>query len=118
MPDEVDHTIVGDAVASALDENRGARKRRFGWRKKPKKATPPPTHCETCGAQLHGHYCAICGQAAVAYHRSFRHVIIPVLASFLNCDSNFVRSIGLLLSRPGWLTNQLLERRRARSTHQ
>ena len=32
MPDEVDHAIVGDAVASALDENRGARKRRFRWR--------------------------------------------------------------------------------------
>src|SRR5437763_1875066 len=63
MPDEVDHAIVGDAVASALDENRGARKRRFGWRKKPKKETTPLTHCENCGAQLHGHYCAICGRS-------------------------------------------------------
>ena len=117
MPDEVDHAIVGDAVASALDENRGARKRRFGWRKKPKKETPPPTHCENCGAQLHGHYCAICGQAAVDYHRSFRHVIIDVLDSFLNWDSKFVRSIGLLLWRPGWLTNQFLEGRRVRFVH-
>src|SRR5205823_1638092 len=117
MPDEVDHAIVGDAVASALDENRGGRKRRFGWRKKPKKETPSPTHCENCGAQLHGHYCAICGQAAVDYHRSFRHVIIDVLDSFLNWDSKFVRSIGLLLWRPGWLTNQFLEGRRVRFVH-
>src|SRR5947207_7116999 len=117
MPDEVDHAIVGDAVASALDENRGGRKRRFGWRKKPKKETPSPTHCENGGAQLHGHYCAICGQAAVDYHRSFRHVDIAVLDSFLNWDSKCVRSIGLLLWRPGWLTNQFLEGRRVRFVH-
>src|SRR5436190_1706225 len=117
MPDEVDHAIAGDAVASALDENRGARKRRFGWRKKPKKETPPPTHCENCGAQLHGRYCAICGQAAVDYHRSFRHVIIDVLDSFLNWDSKFIRSIGLLLWKPGWLTNQFLEGKRVRFVH-
>jgi hypothetical protein len=117
MPDEVDHAIVGDAVASALDENRDGRKRRFGWRKKPKKESPPLTHCENCGAELHGHYCSKCGQAAVDYHRSFRHVIIDVLDSFLNWDSKFVRSIGLLLWRPGWLTNQFLEGRRVRFVH-
>ncbi|MEY2496848.1 MAG: hypothetical protein QOD12_404 [Verrucomicrobiota bacterium] len=117
MPDEVDQAIVGDAVASALDENRGGRKRRFGWRKKPKKESPPLTHCENCGAELHGHYCSKCGQAAVDYHRSFRHVIVDVLDSFLNWDSKFVRSIGLLLWRPGWLTNQFLEGRRVRFVH-
>src|ERR1700730_7134916 len=116
MSDEVDHAVVGDAVASALEENRGGRKRRF-WRKKPKKESPLLTHCENCGAELHGHYCSKCGQAAVDYHRSFRHVIIDVLDSFLNWDSKFVRSIGLLLWRPGWLTNQFLEGRRVRFVH-
>src|ERR1700730_15326850 len=116
MSDEVDHAVVGDAVASALEENRGGRKRRF-WRKKPKKESPLLTHCENCGAELHGHYCSKCGQAAVDYHRSFRHVIIDVLDSFLNWDSKFVRSIGLLLWRPGWLTNQVLEGRRVRFVH-
>src|ERR1700674_416339 len=117
MEDEVEQAIVGDAVASALDEKRGGRKRRFGWRKKPKKESPPLTHCENCGAELHGHYCSKCGQAAVDYHRSFRHVIVDVLDSFLNWDSKFVRSIGLLLWRPGWLTNQFLEGRRVRFVH-
>src|SRR3977135_4569977 len=117
MEDEVEQAIVGDAVASALDEKRGGRKRRFGWRKKPKKQSPPLTHCENCGAELHGHYCSNCGQAAVDYHRSFRHVIVDVLDSFLNWDSKFVRSIGLLLWKPGWLTNQFLEGRRVRFVH-
>src|SRR6202521_839265 len=117
MEDEVEQAIVGDAVASAPDEKRGGRKRRFGWRKKPKKESPPLTHCENCGAELHGHYCSKCGQAAIDYPRSFRHVIVDVLDSFLNWDSKFIRSIGLLLWRPGWLTNQFLEGRRVRFVH-
>ena len=75
------------------------------------------THCENCGTELRGHYCSNCGQAAVNYHRSFRHVIVDVLDSFLNWDSKFIRSIGLLLWRPGWLTNQFLEGRRVRFLH-
>ena len=115
MPDETSQAIVGDSVASALDDP-SRRKRRF-WRKKPKKELAPLTHCENCGTELRGHYCSNCGQAAVNYHRSFRHVIVDVLDSFLNWDSKFIRSIGLLLWRPGWLTNQFLEGRRVRFLH-
>lgn len=116
MSDETSQAIVGDSVASALDEKRGPRKRRF-WRRKPKQEPAPLTHCENCGTELRGHYCSNCGQAAVNYHRSFRHVIVDVLDSFLNWDSKFIRSIGLLLWRPGWLTNQFLEGRRVRFLH-
>lgn len=117
MPDEPSQAIVGDSVASALEEHHGRRKRRFGWRKKPKKETTPLTHCENCGQELRGRYCSNCGQAAVSYHRSFRHVVVDVLDSFLNWDSKFIRSIGLLLWRPGWLTNQFLEGKRVRFVH-
>ncbi len=115
MEDETSQAIVGDSVASALDEHR--RKRRFSWRKKPKKDEKPLTHCENCGQELRGHYCSNCGQAAVSYHRSFRHVVVDVLDSFLNWDSKFIRSIGLLFWKPGWLTNQFLEGRRVRFVH-
>jgi hypothetical protein len=115
MTDETSQAIVGDSVASALEEHRG-RKRRF-WRRKPKKDLAPLTHCENCGTELRGYYCSNCGQAAVNYHRSFRHVVVDVLDSFLNWDSKFIRSIGLLLWRPGWLTNQFLEGRRVRFVH-
>jgi hypothetical protein len=117
MPDETSQAIVGDSVASALEEHRGRRKRRFGWRKKPKKETTPLTHCENCGTELRGHYCSNCGQAAIDYGRSFRYVIVDVLDSFLNWDSKFIRTIGLLLWRPGWLTNQFVEGRRVRFLH-
>jgi hypothetical protein len=117
MENETSHAIVGDSVASALEDGRGPRKRRFGWRKKPKAEEQPLTHCENCGEELRGRYCSKCGQAAVNYHRSFRHVVIDVLDSFLNWDSKFIRSIGLLLWKPGWLTNQFLEGKRVRFVH-
>jgi hypothetical protein len=116
MTDETSQAIVGDSVASALEEHRGGRKKRF-WRRKSKKEPAPLTHCENCGTELRGHYCWNCGQVAVNYHRSFRHVIVDVLDSFLNWDSKFIRSFGLLLWRPGWLTNQFLEGRRVRFLH-
>ncbi|MEY2562505.1 MAG: hypothetical protein QOH88_698 [Verrucomicrobiota bacterium] len=117
MREEVSQAVVGDSVASALEENPGERKRRFGWRRKPKKEVIPLTHCENCETELRGHYCSNCGQAAVNYHRSFRHVIVDVLDSFLNWDSKFIRTIGLLLWRPGWLTNQFVDGRRVRFLH-
>ena len=58
-----------------------------------------------------------CGQVAVDYRRSFRHVIADVAESFLNWDSKFTKTIGLLLISPGWLTNQFVAGRRTRYLH-
>jgi len=116
MQNETDQAIVGDAVASAMEEGRPG-KRRFRWRKKPKKEEPQLTHCENCGEELRGHFCSKCGQAAVNYNRSFRHVIVDVLDSFLNWDSKFIQSLGLLLWQPGRLTNKFLEGHRVRVVH-
>ncbi|HEY4284599.1 MAG TPA: DUF3667 domain-containing protein, partial [Chthoniobacterales bacterium] len=75
------------------------------------------TECENCGAQLHGHWCAKCGQAAVEYRRSFRHVIIDVLDSFLNWDSKFFATLVWLVARPWHLTNEFVRGRRVRYLH-
>ena len=48
---------------------------------------------------------------------SFRHVVADVAESFLNWDSKFTKSLGLLLIRPGWLTNQFVAGRRTRYLH-
>jgi len=116
MTEETSQAIVGDSVVSAMDGSPGGRKRRF-WKRKPKRELAPLTHCENCGTELRGHFCSNCGQAAIDYRRSFRHVIVDVLDSFLNWDSKFVRTIGLLLWRPGWLTNQFVDGRRVRFLH-
>src|SRR5437660_7639924 len=94
MPDELEKFILGDTAVSAIEQASSGRRRFFGRRK----IQPPPiTHCENCGAELQGHWCAKCGQPAIDYRRSFRHVIADLLNEFLNWDSKFFATIGLLL---------------------
>jgi hypothetical protein len=109
MSDEVTKLILGDTAISAIEQ---AQPRRFFSRRKAQR--PPPTHCENCGAPLQGHWCAQCGQPAIDYRRSFRHVIADLLDEFLNWDSKFFRTIALLLVRPWTLTNEFLAGHRVR----
>ena len=115
MSDETSDAIVGDAVVDSLEKP--GRKRRGFLRWKKREEPPPLTHCEDCGEKLHGQYCSKCGQVAVDYRRSFRHVIADVAESFLNWDSKFIQTIGLLVRRPGWLTNQFVAGKRTRFLH-
>jgi Protein of unknown function (DUF3667) len=116
MSDETTEAIFGDAVVDSLEKPGRPRRGLFGFRK-PADEKPPFTHCEDCGAELHGRYCSLCGQVAVDYHRSFRHVIADVAESFLNWDSKFTKTLGLLVISPGWLTNQFVAGRRTRYLH-
>src|SRR6266498_2903943 len=114
MPDELEKFVLGDAAISAIEQAQPRRRRFFGRRKTQR---APITHCENCGAQLEGHWCAKCGQPAIDYRRSFRHVIADLLNEFLNWDSKFFATIGLLLVRPWKLTNQFLAGHRVRYVH-
>jgi len=114
MPDEPAKLILGDTAISALEEHPNGKRGFFGRRRRQR---APLTHCENCGAQLTGRYCAQCGQAAIDYRRSFRHVIVDVLDSFLNWDSKFFATLGLLITRPWRLTNEFLAGRRVRYVH-
>ena len=82
MSDETTEAILGDAVAASLEKPGRRRRGLFGWKKQVQDEPPPLTHCEDCGAELHGHFCSNCGQVAVDYHRSFRHVVADVAESF------------------------------------
>jgi hypothetical protein len=114
MPDELEKFVLGDTAISAVEQASSGRRRFFGRRKIQR---PPITGCENCGAQLQGHWCAKCGQPAIDYRRSFRHVIADLLNEFLNWDSKFFATIGLLLVRPWKLTNQFLAGHRVRYVH-
>lgn len=111
MPDELEKFVLGDTAISAIEQASSTRKGLFGRRKSQR---PAITHCENCGAELQGHWCAKCGQPAIDYRRSFRHVIADLLNEFLNWDSKFFATIGLLLVRPWKLTNQFLAGHRVR----
>src|SRR5881394_3205571 len=111
--DDQSHIVAVEAAVTAVLEP--PRRRLFSRRRK---AQPPPLpYCENCGAPMAGPFCAQCGQAAVDYRRSFRHVIVDVLDSFLNWDSKFFATIGLLIVKPWRLTNELLAGKRVRYLH-
>jgi Protein of unknown function (DUF3667) len=111
--DDQSHIVAAEAAVTAVLEP--PRRRLFSRRRK---AYPPPLpYCENCGAPMAGPFCAQCGQAAVDYRRSFRHIIVDVLDSFLNWDSKFFATIGWLIARPWHLTNQFLAGRRVRYVH-
>jgi uncharacterized protein DUF3667 len=109
MSDEPAKIILGDTAISAFEGTPG--QRRFGRRKD---TGPPLTHCENCGAELKGHWCAQCGQPAIEYRRSFRHVVADLLNEFLNWDSKFFTTIALLILKPWRLTNEFLAGKRVR----
>ena len=109
MSDEPAKIVLGDTAITAIERIPGRRKFR-----RSKDSHRLLTHCENCGAQLVGYYCAECGQAAVDYRRSFRHVIADMLESFLNWDSKFFATIALLILKPWRLTNEFLAGKRVR----
>src|SRR5216117_3852593 len=109
MADEPAKILLGDTAIMAIERTPGPR-----WFGRSKDQPRRLTHCENCGAQLQGHYCAQCGQAAVDYRRSFRYVIADVLDSFLNWDSKFFTTIALLILKPWRLTNEFLAGKRVR----
>ncbi len=109
MSDESAKIILGDTAISAFEGTPG--RRRFG---RGKDTGPSLTHCENCGAELQGHWCAQCGQAAIEYRRSFRYVVADLLNEFLNWDSKFFTTIALLILKPWRLTNEFLAGKRVR----
>jgi Protein of unknown function (DUF3667) len=110
--DEQSQIIAGEATVSAALEPR--RRRFFSRRHKGEEGL---THCENCGAPLSGPFCAQCGQHAIDYRRSIWRVLVDAADSFLNWDTKFLSSIGVLLTRPWKLTNDFNAGRRARYVH-
>ena len=115
MPDNATDFIVADAAIDATEEGRrGSPRRRRLWRRKD---APVLTHCENCGAQLTGEWCGQCGQHAIDYRRSIWRVFVDALDSFLNWDTKFLNSVGVLLTKPWKLTNDFNAGRRVRYVH-
>jgi hypothetical protein len=114
MSDEPAKFILGDTAISSIEGPPGTGRRFFRRKKNPRS---PLTHCENCGTPLTGPYCPQCGQPAIDYRRSFRHVIVDVLDSFLSWDSKIFATFVWLIVRPWRLTNEFLAGHRVRYLH-
>ena len=71
--------------------------------------------CANCGAELTGAYCAACGQKRlVDADRRIGHLLRQFISAATDLDGRFWRSIGALLFRPGLLSREYIDGRRAR----
>jgi hypothetical protein len=70
--------------------------------------------CLNCASALAGPFCSECGQRAVPPHPSLRELAGDAFAELSGWDGKLAESIRALLFRPGRLTIEFIEGRRAR----
>ena len=75
---------------------------------------PDHTDCLNCGAELRGQYCGDCGQRATSRLISLWELLRDGFGDLLDLDSRLWRTLIPLLVRPGKLTLDYLQGRRAR----
>lgn len=119
-----DRAALEEYFASHAERMRAATERRFGDSVRIERriltATgtgddkPAPPRCLNCGHVLHGQYCGICGQRSSSRLISLWGLITEGLGDLLDMDSRLWRTLRALLLRPGYLTAEYLEGRRAR----
>ena len=72
------------------------------------------TTCLNCGASLSGSFCSECGQRAAPPHPSLRELGGEAFAELSGWDGKVAETVRALLRKPGKLTIEFLEGRRAR----
>ena len=75
---------------------------------------PDHPNCLNCGAELRGQYCGVCGQRARGRLISLWELLQDAFGDLFEIDSRLWRTLIPMLIRPGRLTLDYLEGRRAR----
>jgi hypothetical protein len=70
--------------------------------------------CLNCGATLRGAFCSECGQRAISALPTVKEMLADTWHELSGYDGRFARTFRILLLRPGALTIEILEGRRAR----
>lgn len=71
-------------------------------------------NCPNCGRALDGAFCAACGQKNTSINPTLHDFAHDFVHELLHVDAKIFRSVRLLLTRPGFLTREYFEGRRAR----
>src|SRR5258706_15515168 len=72
----------------------------------------PSAGCANCGAPLNGPFCQACGQKAASRNISLHDFFHEAFHEFSHVDNKIVRTLRLLLMKPGELTREFLSGRR------
>lgn len=70
--------------------------------------------CRNCGTEVNGRYCPNCGQLAASFHRPILSLIGETISDTFTLDGRLARTLPVLLFRPGRLTKNYTEGKRAR----
>lgn len=70
--------------------------------------------CKNCGTVVAERYCTNCGQLAASFHRPILSLIGETIADTFTLDGRLARTVPILLFRPGRLTRNYTEGKRAR----
>lgn len=72
--------------------------------------------CANCSHPVSGKYCSNCGQSVKELQRPFWSILSDSLGDALSLDNKFFHTLLPLLVKPGFLTKEFMEGRRARYT--
>ena len=70
--------------------------------------------CLNCGAPLTGAFCSVCGQRDIPPYPTTRELVVDAVTEFSGWDGRLATTLRSLVRRPGLLTLEFLEGRRAR----
>ena len=69
--------------------------------------------CKSCGSTFRGNYCNQCGEKLIrASERSFKTFLNNVLISITFADSKMIKTLWLVLKKPGFISREFAEGRR------
>ena len=68
----------------------------------------PYKNCLNCGTELTGMYCHSCGQESINPNPTIGGFVFEYISNAFMWDSRFLRTIWLLVRRPGQLTNEFM----------
>ncbi len=69
--------------------------------------------CKSCGSTFKGNYCNQCGEKVIkASERSFKTFLNNVLISITFADSKMIKTLWLVLKKPGFISREFAEGRR------
>lgn len=70
--------------------------------------------CRNCGETVENRYCSNCGQLAASFHRPILSLVGETISDTFTVDGRLARTLPVLLFRPGRLTKNYTDGKRAR----